>query len=139
MGDLLLEDLDDRLRDMENKIQPHPGQDKYPDLKTPIEEHIIGNNISGLEGSVAAHVAYGVVSFIQDDGDDVSVVTVSEWDLGSFIGVWMQARMDERYGKQEAALAQDVVDFYGDDDEDYSEPYGVYEPCEDSDCPCHDE
>ena len=37
---------------------------------------------------------------------------------------------------KEAELAQDVADFYGDDDEDYSEPYGPRVNCTDDDCPC---
>lgn len=68
-------------------IQPHPGQDSYPDLEKSIPIHQISSN------NVAAEVRAGLVTFTDSHGN---VIDISEWDLGNFIDTWFRARFDQR-------------------------------------------
>lgn len=72
---------------------PHPGQERYPDLKEPLNVDV--------DGAVSVRVIDGDVVFIRENedlGDTVSIV-LSEWDLGSFFDVWLRARMNQTLGR----------------------------------------
>ena len=77
---------------------PHPGQDKYPDLIKPIEEHKISDDHT-------ARVFAGGVTFT--DVNDGHSVTISEWDLGNFVDAWFLRRLDEKYPEKK------LVERYG--------------------------
>jgi len=64
---------------------PHPGQDKYPDLKTPIEEHDISKGVH-------AEVKDGWVYFTNAFDENVAI---SEWDFGNFVTTWLVARSNQ--------------------------------------------
>lgn len=78
-----------------NTYAADPGKTVYPDLK----ERLVVKGL-GEHESPEISVEGGLVRFSRwdEDLDDRVSFVIAEWELGTFVDAWIDARMEERFG-----------------------------------------